>query len=873
MSSSIEERVGGWLAGVVTLAARRPGLTLLVAALLTLASGAVAWRQLGVNANTDDLFEASLPFRRNDLRVRNEFPLRYNNLLVVIDAPTDVMAGDAARELAKRVEEDPKHFEGSFAPGSGPFWEKNGLLYLHVADLEQLSDDLAGVQPFLAELARDPSIRGLFHLLTELVQHSKTASPEGIDLEKLLGEVVRAVQDAEHLQSTPLHFGQLVLRTGSPKPRRFVLVRPHYDYGEFLFGKAAITRLQHMQKQITAQFPGTRIRMTGERALEVEEFSLVEGEAALAGISSFVLVALILWYALRSSRLIASTLITLVASLVWTAGFAALAVGHLNVLSIAFAVLIIGLGVDFGTHFCLRYRELRVEGEEHLPAMGATARSVGSSLLLCSATTAIGFYAFVPTRFSGVAELGLIAGTGMIISLIASLTVLPAVISLGLRGGGAHFVTLRGGEIPLPGWPMRHPGPVCAVALLLAVGAGFLAPRLRFDANPLHVRDPRAPAVKTFFELLKGGELNPWSIEVIEPDLAAANAVAKKLERLPSVDSAVTLSSYVPDHQAQKLDTISDMALFLGLSQVERVAPPTVSENLDAVARLRKALLVLEKSRGSGQLAQVAGKLAQDLGEFRRAPDVAGSLHALRLSLVDPAVERVDLLRRSLQAQRIDLGDLPKTLRERMLSKNGNALVEVNPRGNLNEEATVERFVKQVKTVAPNAAGSAVFQIGAAHTVVSALEEALTLSGVLVTLLLLLLWRSVRDTLLVLAPLVLAALFTAAIAVLIDLPINFANVIVIPLLIGIGIDSGIHLVHRYRELDADSAGLMGTSTSRAVLWSALTTAGSFASLAFASHRGLATLGQLLTLGVAVTLACNLLLLPALLELTEGRRRR
>jgi len=870
MASRLEDRIGTLLGRFVDVVSRHPRVVLALALLVTLLSGSYAAFNLGVNADTDALFDAKLPFRKADLEIRRDLPHRYNNFMVVIDAPSELLATDVARELVERIRAD-DHFESVFAPGVGPFFERNGLLYMSRDDLEDLADDLASVQPLLAEAARDPSVRGLFSLLTRAALNVGTGQ-ESFDLSGLFDQVIVALRDAQQLQPKPMRFGDLIVGVGDAKPRRYVLARPRIDYRELLFGEAAMKALHEMLHQVAPPGSGVRARVTGDRALEVEEFALVESQATGAGIASLLLVSAILWFALRSGRLILGVVVTLLCGLVWTAGFAALVVGHLNVLSIAFAVLFIGLGVDFGTHFTLRYRELRREHRGHRNALVETARGVGSSLGLCALTTAVGFYAFVPTPFSGVAELGLISGTGMLISLFGSLTVLPALMTLRLRDDGVAFEALHGGEVPLPSWPMRVPRLVCGAAALLAVGALFLLPKLHFDANPLRMRDPSAESVKTFYELLDEGDVNPWSIEVLEPDLAKATEMARKLEALPSVESATTLASYVLKHQPEKLAIIGDMATFLGLSQVKPVPPPSQAQNLRAMAEFRDALTTFARSTDSDDLAATALRLRKALNRFLAdAADKPDSIAALRVSLVDPILERLQRLGESLQARPFGLGDLPKEIRARMLTADRRALVEVHPEGSLNDEDNLRRFVSQVRGLAPRATGTAVFQQEAAATVVRALKEALLSAIPLVTLLLVVLWRSPRDTALVMAPLLLAALFTSAVCVLIGLPINFANVIVIPLLLGIGVDSGIHLVHRYRALGSGARNLMETSTSRAVLWSALTTAGSFASLAFSGHRGLASLGQLLTLGVSVTLLCNLLLLPALLALTERRR--
>ena len=437
MSPNPESQLGGRLALIVASLTRRPLATLLAALALALLSLGFAANHLGVNSETDDVFDAELGFRQDRARLDAALPARNDNLLVVLDAPSRIAAVDAAERLVERLDAEPERFASSFAPGSGPFFEKHGLLFLELDQLNDLADDLAGAQPFLAEIARDPSLRGLFGQLTRAIERG--ALDEGsFDLQRVLEGVARAVADAQRLQVDRHAFGSLVLGGEEEGPiRRYVIVEPKPDYTDFVPGRASVGRLAEILSELGWDAEGpVRARVTGDLALKTEELGLVKAQAASAGVGSFILVGLILWRAQRSGRLIGATLLTLILGLIFTAGFAALAIGHLNIISVAFAVLFIGLGVDFGIHLTLRYRELRTEGGTHSAALEEAASSVGPSLLLCSITTAIGFYAFVPTGFLGVSELGVISGTGMLISLVATFTVLPSVLSLG-RGGSS----------------------------------------------------------------------------------------------------------------------------------------------------------------------------------------------------------------------------------------------------------------------------------------------------------------------------------------------------------------------------------------------------------------------------------------------------
>jgi hopanoid biosynthesis associated RND transporter like protein HpnN len=606
---------------------------------------------------------------------------------------------------------------------------------------------------------------------------------------------------------------------------------------------------------------GARVRITGDLALETEDFTAANDHAVLAGVVSFLLVSAILFMALGALRPILATVATLLVGLALTAGFATVGVGHLNLVSITFAVLFIGLAVDFGIHLCLRYQDFVAQGASHEEALNGAGCTVGGSLVLCALTTAIGFYVFVPTDYAGVAELGLIAGTGMFISLVCTLTLLPALLSLGQAQGASPPVHRRP-TLQLPRFPQLHPRAVRWGAAVLALGALATVPWLRFDANPLAVRDPGTESTKLLRELLEDTETSPWGVDVLAEDPAHAQDLAGQLAELPTVSATRTLRDFVPTHQEVKREILTEISFFMGLAPEgsERVAP-SHEELLTAISSLRERADEIGQD-DDAELGASARRLTLALDSLVADPRTSrGYLERLDRTLLPPVRSSIRRLSGALSPGPVEEADIPLELRRRFEAEDGRRRVQALPVADLYDSDALEVFVDDVARVAPASVGGAVRIVESKRHMSAALRQALLGAVVAIGAILWLLWRNARDTALVLAPLLLAALFTCAVSVLADLPLNYANVIVLPLLLGIGVDSGIHLVHRWRSGEQD---LLGTSTARGVFWSALTTVASFGSLGFASHRGMASLGQLLTLGVALTLVCNLFVLPALL---------
>ncbi len=883
MKRRIEVLVDRWLPRWVDGVRRNATRVVVFAVLLTGVAGTYTARNLEVNTEEDSLFDETVPHRVVEEEYWRIFPNLYENIVILVDGQTSEQAREGAAALAARLEASSDLFASVYLPQS-EFFEEHALLYMDTEELQDFADRLARVQPYLASLAEDGSLRGLFMMLARGVRAVRDGDVSEESLEPML-ERVDAALDAR-LEGRPyrLSWAEVVAgeTLGVDARRSLILAQPIRDFGELVAAGKPLSAVHRYAEELgLTPENGVTVRMTGDVALAYEEMGLVETQARAAGVASFLMVAALLFFALRSVRVVLAALASLVVGLVLTGAFAALTIGYLNLISVAFAVLFIGLGIDFGLHLSMGYQEALARGCDHAAALQEAARRVGGSLVLCAVTTAIGFYVFVPTDFSGVAQLGLISGTGMFISLICSFTVLPALLSVGLREERASRAARKARVQLVPGFPTRHPVPIAVATVAVAVGALFVLPEAHFDQNPLRVRDPSAASVQAFEELLAGSNTSPWSLNAVRPDLGSAQELADRLAELPTVERAHTLESYVPKDQTSKLEIIEDVAVFLAPPPTGGPRPEaTVAEVVAAAEDLALELdRLFRESEPEGLVPASAHGVRAAVGRFlvdlRAQPpaEAEASVRVLEQSLVGTLSRQLDLVQRAVNVGPITLDALPDDLVSRMISASGAVRIQILPSEDLTEPAALERFVESVQQVAPRASGSAVAIYSASREVVKALRQAFTAAVLAIGLLLLVIWRAAGDTAMVLAPLTLAGLLTGAGAVVLGVPFNFADVIVLPLLLGIGVDTSIHLVHRSRIAEPGDTQLLQTSTANAVVFSALTTMASFGSLALATHRGMASLGQLLTLGVSLTVLCNLVVLPALLELRARRRRR
>ena len=881
--NSLDQRIGLAAGAWVDLVRSHTGLTVFAFLVMTAACLAYGSGHLGLNSNEEVVFGEDIPFVRLKEEFRRALPNLINPIVVVIDAENFDLAEDAAARLAARLRVQPELFSDVYNPGGGTFFERHGLLYLSIDELDDLADSLAGAQPYLAELSRDNSLRGFLSLLSQATGAIGDEAFDPSNLADVLQRTSHVFEAQLRGERYQLSWAEVMLGEdyGKEALRRFLLIQPVVDYSAPSPARDALAGLRRELAGLGLEEDGVRVRVTGTWALSADEAEHVGQQSILVGVAAFILVAIVLISGLRSLRLVACSLITLLVGLALTAGFAALAVGHLNLISVAFAVLFIGLSIDFAIHVCIRYRELLGMGHSLPDALRATAQDIGGSLATCALTTAIGFFAFLPTDYRGVAELGLIAGAGMLISLFTNLTLLPALITRMARPESLRLSTPRRLRVAvLLGVPVRRAGAVCALTALFVVGAMAVLPSVEFDVNPLRVRDPTTESVQTFEDLLAEGRAFPWNVNVLAPDLAAADEVAARLEALEAVDFTVTLSDFVPQDQDEKRAVLADAAFLLGpaLAPSKRKEPPSVQEQTKAVDALERDLAALNLATLPQEVASAAQQLRLALETFRRQrlgdPALAGpALASVEQSLLGSLERRLSRLRKALAPQPLGLEDLPQELKDAMVAVDGRMRVEIFPREDLNDNEALARYVEDVRSIAPEAYGEGVLVLGAGRTVVEAFQQALLTASILIVMLLLLVWRNLIDALLAAIPLGLAALFTAATSVFLGVPFNFANVIVIPLLLGMGVDSGIHLVHRLRSAALPGGNLLKTSTARAVLFSALTTIASFGTLGLSTHPGMASLGQLLTLGITLILVCSLIVLPAIVGLRLSRATR
>ena len=856
--------LGSAVVGIVRFCTRLPWLIILASFAAAVLSAVYFAEHFAISTDINKLISPHLDWRQREVMLEKNFPGHFNSTLIVVEAPTPELATAATRSLAQRLTKEPKYFHSVSDLADGEFFARNAWLFLPAAQVTRLTNGLGRAAPMIATLSGDPSLRGLTKglslALAGIQYHVVTLD----DLAPSLSQAAATIEEA--LAGRPANFSWQQLLSGKPatesERRRFIEVQPVLNYSALEPGKAASDAIRRAAVELDlAGQDQARVRLTGSVPMGDQEFATVEQGALVNGIGTIVVVLVILWLALRSERIIAAVFINLFVGLSITAALGLLMVHALNMISVAFAVLFVGLGVDFAIQFSVRYRAERHDIPDLAEALAAAADHVGVPLTLAAAAVTAGFFSFLPTDYRGVAELGLIAGVGMVIAYLSSITLLPALLTVFNPPGEPEPVGYRA-LAPVDRFLQRYRvavvGGTVAVAVLGLPALYFL----RFDFDPIHLRSPKVESVATYLDLRGDPHTGINAVDLIMPNLAQAANAAERLRAMPQVEQATTLQNFVPADQPAKLTLIQ--GLERKIAPLLRRPPAAPPSDEASVAALRASADQLNKLAAGAKDAKDKGAVAAKrlAGDLTRLADASKAVRdKVQAAFIVPLKTDLDGLRQALQAQEISQENLPAALVRQWIAPDGKARIEVSPKGDTNNTEVLRKFASAMLAAYPNAIGGPVSILKSGDAVVRAFIEAGIYALLSIAVILWIVLGRLGDVLLTLLPLLLAGVVTLEITVLIGMPLNFANIIALPLLLGVGVAFKIYYIMAWRKGQTD---LLQSSLTRAVIWSALTTGTAFGSLWLSQHPGTSSMGKLMALSLVTTLCAAVLFQPALM---------
>ena len=584
---------------IVAFCIRRAWLVVGVGLLIAIGSSVYTARHFRLNSDVSAMLSDKLDWSKRDIAFEKAFG-RFGIIDVVVAAPTPELTGAATVELTQALAKEKRLFPDVSNAGATEFFARHGLLFLPRQALEKNLGGLIQGEALIQDLASDRSLRGLIAGLEDVLLGLQSNRLKLDDLAHPLNQVSDTLDNV--LAGRAASFSWRVLVQGKPATpnelRGFIEVHPVLDFSALQPGLRASEAIRRIASDILPKYQAS-LRLTGIVTMNDEQFGSIKENAVRNGLITLAIVTFILWLALRSGRLMAAVAVNLFVGLAVTAALGLFMVGAYNLISVYFSVLFVGIGVDFGIQFSVRYRSERHEVDNLVKAIRNASFHVGAPLTLAAFATAAGFLSFLPTDYKGVSELGQIAGCGMLIAFATTITLLPALIVL-LNPAGEPEPLGYSSLAPIDEYMNRHRiGIIAGTAIVVVAGLPLLH-WLSFDFNPINLESPKTESVATYLELSRDPSTDSNAIQVLAPSLEQGNAIGARVSKLPEVSHVVTLSSFVPDDQAQKLPMLQNAAnkLALAFDPKNTQPPPSDAENVDALNEGAQRLTEAAEDRG-----------------------------------------------------------------------------------------------------------------------------------------------------------------------------------------------------------------------------------------------------------------------------------
>jgi len=880
--------------GLARADVQHPWIVLTLCVALAIASIFYTKARLEFNTGQDDLVSGSSRDSRNYHLYEREFPDLDGLIVVVRTTPDPARAEMFADALGTRLLGDHANVTSVFYRIDPGMFSDRELLYLSVADLNQLASRIRDNRDLLSRYAASPDLTTLFTLINDQANRAMMSTMMG----GLLGSASANPLPANRSGQLDLGFVDAVLdgmlsssgqRTRLPWDRLTSgadddnsVLRDGYvasDNGKYLLmhiapgdgvehGADPVDVIQDTLDSVRAKFPGLEAGMTGGPALAHSEESSTAHDIALASIIAIVANVLLIVIPFGAIVEPGFALAALLIGVAWSFGFTTLAVGHLNLLSAVFTSVLAGIGINFPIHLMARYDEARKLGRAMPEAVELAVVNTGAGVVASASIMALAFLMTVFTDFRGIAELGLVSAAGIFFCLVSAMLVFPALVAIRDRNRVVKAVP----ALKLVGRDSRlerifgRPGLIVGITTAITLGLVFIVTRVVFDQNLLKLQAEGTEAVRFEGKLLKDSGRSSWFAVSLASSRAEADRKAAAFRNLPEISDAETIATYIPDDQASKRAILASLRPDLDAIKVSALAAPSDSAAL--THQLESIRFKLGSAKSSDASLTHTTKLLDDvLAKLKAYPDAFASYEkAMAAGLATKLTD----FKRDLTPSEVTEAGLPAVLRDRFIGKSGRYLVQIYPKGDVWDDAPLRRFVTALRTVDPDVTGPPVQTYSIATVMRHGYERAAILALIGVFIFVFADFRNLRDTLLATVPLLFGGLWMLEAMGLLGWEFNLANLFAVPIIIGTGVDNGVNLVYRWREERDKAQLILDKSVGKSVTIASLTTIAGFAALIPATHRGISSLGWVLSVGVALILIATLVVLPALFELI-GRR--
>ncbi|MGN6555565.1 MAG: MMPL family transporter [Verrucomicrobiota bacterium] len=896
---SLVARALAWLARAVC---RYPRFFLYSQLVLFVLSVFFTVKFLQFDTNRSSLVGADKKYHRNFLQFKKEFP-RQDDLVVVVQSENPEKNRQFVERLGAKLEAETNLFTDVLYKGDMRMLGNKALLFASATNVADLKQTLQDYRPFIQRFSGTSNLLSLFDMVnTEFRTASRRPEAETESMIKSIPALRRIVSQASaslRRPGIPPSPGITALFDPSGNAEKEIYItfanatiylitaQPPMPRDGKSFEADSVARLRELVEETRAEVPGLNIGITGESVLEIDEMKQSQKDTTVASIASLIVCALIFIYGYKETGRPVKATLCLIVGLGYTMAFATLAIGHLNILTITFVPILIGLAIDFGVHLITRYEEELRNGKDNEAALIKAMVFTGQGIFTGAFTTAGAFLAMALTDFKGIQEMGIICGGGLLICLIPMLTLLPVLLLRGRQNSidHDHPVELPDTRARIENIWLKRPITVSIITVALCAVAATQLPKIYFDYNLLHMQSAGLPAVEFEQKLIDSASKSVLYAAVVADSLDQAIKLEEQIKKLPVVaekDGVDSIAHFLTSDQSQQLKLVGEIKQELAGIEFQEPDPRPVD-----VQEFGRTLYSLYGYLGaalqevgtnepalSGELSSLR-RAIEDLrkGMFSGDPEQletrARKLAAFQQALFQDVRETFQALKNQDNRAPLSIEDLPPVLRHRFVGVSGRFLLQVYPKKDVWVRANQEEFIKQLQKIDPEVTGTPVQLYYYTDLLKQSYVDAAWYALGAIVILVFIHFRSVSSVLLALFPIAIGALWLAGLMVLFDVPLNPANIMMLPLVIGIGVTNGIHILNRFAEEQNPS--ILAKSTGKAVFISGLTTIAGFGSLILAKHRGIHSLGVVMSVGVLTCMVAALTALPALLNLLMRRR--
>ncbi len=841
-------------------------------------------RNLQFSTDRNDLVAGNKKYHQNFLRFKKEFAVQ-DDLVAVVESEDSEKNRQFVERLGAKLEAETNLFTDVFYKGDLKLMGRKALLFLPEQTLAELGRTLKNYRPVIGEFTQATNLNSLFRKINQQFRTAKREQSSENDalLEALpaLTRIVTQATDSLKRPGTPPSPGVTALFNADQEAERQQYIT--YGQGRFYLVSArprqddlserAVERLRALTQQVRTEVPGVNVGITGESVLEHDEMHQSQIDSTVATVVSLILVAVIFIVGYQQTGRPIKATLCLIVGLGYTLAYTTLTVGHLNILTVTFLPILIGLAIDFGVHLITRYEEELRHGQSERAALEKAMVNTGLGIFTGCFTTAGAFFAMGLTDFKGIQEMGVITGGGMLVCLVPMLTMLPALLLRGRQNVIDHAMTGEDRRAQIeklwlerPRWIVGITGALCLLSLTQL-------PRVFFDYNLLNMQSKGLPAVVFEQKLIEGASKSVLYAAVVADSLEEAASLESKLTNLTSVASIDSMTPFLAADQSAKLEHIRQIkeelkSIEFAEMDSKQIDLPELRQTLAYTqAYLNLAIKEVQKS-GDTRLAGTIGELREALGGllFRLKDgnaDDSLKMASFQRALFGDIRQTFEALKSQDGSSPLRIADLPAALRNRFAGATGKHLLQVYPKEDVWRRDKQEVFVQQLRTIDPNVTGTPIQLYEYTTLLKESYEKAAWYALGAIVILVLIHFRNLSSVVLALLPVGIGTLWMVGLMGALEIPFNPANIMTLPLVIGIGVTNGVHILNRFAEEKNPS--ILAKSTGKAVLVSGLTTIAGFGSLIPAQHQGIASLGIVMSMGVATCMIAGLTFLPALLN--------